>query len=213
MDSFPYPWLLVVETHNYCNSKCSFCPSLQMKRPRGFMSDENFEFVVNELSSMQINWIQLQPMGEPLLDERIIKQAQQLKKMVGSFLRTHTNLMALHRYSEDEIVNLLRAFDHIYVSIAPNEYAHKVLFGLDNYNMVVSNLDELSSLKQKYGLDVLIKMLGRSGPEAGDVDATLYSLAKQINQDKIGWTTEYCDWGAYYGPPFRRESITGRQQR
>ena len=41
-----YPRVVAIETTNYCNAKCVFCPNNTLKRNRRHMSDALFEEII-----------------------------------------------------------------------------------------------------------------------------------------------------------------------
>lgn len=68
------PPLLQMELTNICNLHCPLCPtgSNSLKRPKGFMSEETFLKMLNELDQVLIG-IYLFCFGEPFLNKNITK--------------------------------------------------------------------------------------------------------------------------------------------
>ena len=60
-----------LETTNYCNANCSYCPHKKMKRTLGFVSFATAEKVYDYCKEIGQDYIALHHMGEPLLHPRI----------------------------------------------------------------------------------------------------------------------------------------------
>lgn len=60
-----------LETTNYCNASCSYCPHTKMKRTFGFVSRDTVEKVYNYCKEIGQDYIALHHMGEPLLHLQI----------------------------------------------------------------------------------------------------------------------------------------------
>lgn len=66
------PALMRIETTNYCNEACSFCPYPTLEREKGRMSFDLFDKVTDEHSQIEGGKILFPAtIGEPLLDKRI----------------------------------------------------------------------------------------------------------------------------------------------
>lgn len=83
------PSLVAIETVNYCNSKCIFCPLFQGKdqidrkiRPKTIMSMDLFNKIVVEMASWKKapQVIYLNMHGEPLLDKKLEERLAVLEK-------------------------------------------------------------------------------------------------------------------------------------
>ena len=66
-----YPERIAIETTNYCNTSCSFCPHNKMKREMKVMDDGLYEKVLFQVKDMEVNEIYLGFIGEPLLDKKL----------------------------------------------------------------------------------------------------------------------------------------------
>src|SRR3989338_10588239 len=89
------PALMRIETTNYCNEACSFCPYPNLEREKGKMSFDLFDRVTDEHS--QCNGARIlfpATVGEPLLDQRIfdfVRLAAQKYKKISIF--TNSSLL------------------------------------------------------------------------------------------------------------------------
>lgn len=60
-----------LETTNYCNARCSYCPHQEMTRPKGYVSPEIVRAVAKYCQENNQKYIALHHMGEPLLHVRL----------------------------------------------------------------------------------------------------------------------------------------------
>ena len=71
---FIYPKQVCIETYHGCNARCGFCPVTLWTRPKGQMSDEIFNTVIDQLKEWapgNVNKVALMMNGEPLLDSKL----------------------------------------------------------------------------------------------------------------------------------------------
>jgi radical SAM protein with 4Fe4S-binding SPASM domain len=75
--------VVLIETHDGCNRKCSFCKfGLQVETPKiGFMSMELFESIASQLQALKFEG-RISPFGinEPLMDKRMPEMISLLRK-------------------------------------------------------------------------------------------------------------------------------------
>lgn len=82
-----------IETTSICNRKCTYCPNYSNKRPYGYMEDELFYKIIDELSEIGFSG-RFSPhfYGEPLLDKRIVKFIDYTRKRLPNvFIKLFTN--------------------------------------------------------------------------------------------------------------------------
>ena len=71
----PFPLEVIVEVASYCNLSCPMCPQKNLTRKRGFMSNDLFRGIVNEMAEVSPTsrlWPAI--MGEPLMDAGIFEK-------------------------------------------------------------------------------------------------------------------------------------------
>ena len=56
-----------LETTNFCNARCDYCPHDKMTRPRGFVSQATVHKVIRHCQAVGQEYIALHHMGEPIL--------------------------------------------------------------------------------------------------------------------------------------------------
>lgn len=63
-----------IETVSICNRKCSYCPNYSIQRPAGYMREDLFYKIIDELAEINFKG-RFSPhfYGEPLLDKRIVR--------------------------------------------------------------------------------------------------------------------------------------------
>lgn len=69
------PIYLDIELTNCCNINCNMCPvgTGIMKRPKGFMSDEVFARVLEDIKKYKIQGVRFIRWGEPTLYKKFLK--------------------------------------------------------------------------------------------------------------------------------------------
>jgi len=112
------PLMIIVETINVCNSACVFCPYTIQTRPKGVMSEELFTRILEEYVAMGGGAISLTPMvGDILLDRKLQSRMQGLKEYRSSLKSSiTTNLYALERWSDRQVIDMIEVFSRIHVS-------------------------------------------------------------------------------------------------
>ena len=69
-----------METTNYCNAKCDYCPHKDMTREKGFISLETVQKVIDNCKKEDQQYIALHHMGEPLLHKEIYTICKMFKE-------------------------------------------------------------------------------------------------------------------------------------
>ena len=149
------PLLLQIETNNVCNSACIFCAYKSMKRKKGVMSLALFEKIVREYVEMGGGPVSLTPlMGDALLDPHLLKRLQILTRHpeINQITLT-TNAIALERYSDEEICQLLSALYFMQVSVGGlDSETYKTMYGVDQFPRVKASIARLIRLNRSIDL-------------------------------------------------------------
>src|SRR3989344_6067107 len=76
------PVTINIETTNRCNAKCTFCPRDELTRKQGFMDDELFEKIVNDIVAgpLNVKAVNMNGFGEPFLDTKLVDRIDYIKK-------------------------------------------------------------------------------------------------------------------------------------
>lgn len=90
------PLYLDLELTNHCNLQCNMCPvgTGIMKRVKGFMSEEVFGKILDNIKHYQIQGVRFIRWGEPTLHTRFLDWAKILKKE-GVLIHFNTNGLLL----------------------------------------------------------------------------------------------------------------------
>jgi radical SAM protein with 4Fe4S-binding SPASM domain len=74
------PPFIHIETTNVCNARCTMCSYPIMERQKGYMTDELFAKVLRDCKDMGVKDVNLQFLGEPLLDRKICDRIRAAKE-------------------------------------------------------------------------------------------------------------------------------------
>jgi len=146
------PLVLQIETTNICNSACVFCAYLKMRREKGVMSLPLFEQVVAEYAAMGGGPVSLTPLvGDALLDPHLLERLRILDASPRiSQISLTTNAIALERYSDEQLRQILQIIDCIQVSIGGLDAAtYETMYGVKRFPMVQKAMERLLTIKDE----------------------------------------------------------------
>lgn len=105
-NSLQFPRYIDIELTNFCNYRCLMCPvgTGIMKRKQGFMSDETYNKIINQIKEYKtpirfIRW------GEPTLHKRFIEYIRKAKEL-GIICHFNTNGTLLTEEDMKELVEI-----------------------------------------------------------------------------------------------------------
>ena len=111
-----YPRLVCIETTNYCNATCSFCPNNALSRNKTHMTDELFEKIVEDCREFPLEALEPFMQGEPFSDPKIIERMEHIRRRLPKTkLRLYSNGYALTPKKIDRLIGL--GIDHLNISI------------------------------------------------------------------------------------------------
>lgn len=101
------PIYLDIELTNCCNMQCNMCPvgTSLMKRPQGFMSDEIFDKLIQNIKKYNIRAVRFIRWGEPTLHPKFIYYASALKEL-GILVHFNTNGTLLNEKVIKDIIDI-----------------------------------------------------------------------------------------------------------
>lgn len=100
------PLFIKIETVNYCNSQCKYCPHPTMTREKGLIDDELFKKVVKELVNWGVKAVHLTNFGETLLDPKIAERIDYIKELDDEiYITIISNGFALSDKNIDKLLN------------------------------------------------------------------------------------------------------------
>lgn len=146
-----YPAWLTIDPTNICTLKCPFCPTGYglMKRPKGLMSKENFQRIMDVLGPYLLH-IDMQNWGEPLLNKDIYQMIAYAKKFDIN-ITVSTNFQNFDEKSAEELIN--SGLDRLVLSIdgASQQTYEKYRRGgsflkaIENINILINKKRQLNS--------------------------------------------------------------------
>jgi len=162
-ETFYFPKYFQIETIRKCNANCVFCPKDKWDNSVPYMSDELFEKIAEEFKEYAewITFVDLQRIGEPLLDKKLPEKVLRLKKSGIKCVIFSTNASLL---SEDLAKRLLESgLDEIMLSIDSinKEEYEKMRVGL-NFDRVIKNIINFFRLRETINPDMKIRVRGVS---------------------------------------------------
>jgi radical SAM protein with 4Fe4S-binding SPASM domain len=150
---------VIIETTNICNAKCVMCPHIKMERQKETMSEETFDLIVKRLKEDKIEPLAfvLNGFGEPLIDARIIKRVNALKKeFPKSVLKFYSNFQLANDAIVKEIV--LSGLDEINVSFNGfDKDSYEKTMGI-NYERTLENINKLIKERNKNNKNLKIRL-------------------------------------------------------
>lgn len=194
--------IVELETVNICNSKCQFCISREQAAKKAVMDEGLFDNIARQISELGTGQLCLVPMlGDPLLDDNIASHASALR-MFGNMdvIRFVTNGLAFDRHSDEQLIQLFTTLDTLEISIGPNPDVYRVMFGVDRFEHLISQLQRVSTLMGRVPVRPKnITLCGRACDEDFWIDPRLGNIARRLTgKSEITWTRKYMDWGGAY---------------
>ena len=152
-DSGNFPKVIILDTTNYCNLKCSMCGHPTMTRPQGKMSMSLYRKAIDEIAVKDKDarvWLVF--FGEPLiLKYQMYWQILYAKRkgLTDVVLNSNGNLL-----NEDACLGLIESgLDAIYIGIdAFKKETYEQLRVGGNYERVVANVNSLLRFKKEMGV-------------------------------------------------------------
>ncbi|MBA2868486.1 radical SAM/SPASM domain-containing protein [Methanococcus maripaludis] len=152
------PLFIKIETVNYCNSQCKYCPHPKMTRKKGFIGDELFDKLANELVIWGVKEVHLTNFGESLLDPKIVERIDYLKNLDEElYIKIITNGFGLSEKNIDKILN--SKLDEIQVSFDGFSKEHYEFYRTPfKYENIKDKITNLISERNKRNSKLVIKL-------------------------------------------------------
>lgn len=141
------PVYLDIELTNCCNIKCNMCPvgTSVMKRPKGFMSDDTFNKIVNNIQKYKIKAVRFIRWGEPTLHPQFTYWGGVLKKL-GVLVHFNTNGILLDEKMIREIIDM--KIDSVKFSFQGiDELTYSEMRNGGSYDTLVDNIKLLYNIR------------------------------------------------------------------
>ncbi|MEM2890791.1 MAG: radical SAM protein, partial [Candidatus Hadarchaeum sp.] len=152
--SLEFPPQISIETTNYCNLSCVFCPvpTNQMARRRGHMSMSLVRRIMEEcLKHRKLNLLGLSHGGDPLVNPKIVDIIKYIERVGATReIRLTTNAVGLTKKISKELVKLNTL--SIVASVnATNRENYKKATGKDYFDLVEKNIETFINLRNEAG--------------------------------------------------------------
>jgi len=184
------PKHIAIETTNFCNTYCAFCPHPKMKREKQNMDMKLYKKVIDDSIDLGVKKVTLSFFGEPLMDEKLFKRIKYAKEK-GLFVEFFTNGMLIDR--DKAWYSILSDVDRIFISLdATNPIRYRELRANGDYNAVVTNIERLLHLKT-HNLKIDIGMLILKEEDKKEIKEFQENWRDKVNEIHIrtahGWGT------------------------
>ena len=215
------PVMLMCETINACNNDCIVCAYSYMSRPKEIMSMSLFHKILDDYALMGGGGLSLTPVvGDLLLDPKLSDRVSVLKtyKTITP-VSVSTNAIALEKYSDDSLYEIVNCFDRINVSVyGLDEIEYKTMTTRSFYRKAVSGINKILSLLEDKSRLVLSFRLLRNRDKQ-DVDAWIKNNI-EFDVKTLSCITTYSNWGViddsvalpYDANWLKRREVTNSQQ-
>jgi hypothetical protein len=190
------PQHIKIEVTNVCNANCTFCAYQFMQRKKEFMPPDLFLKTILEYVDMGGGALTLSSVvGDCLVDPHLLDRVILLRsypqiRMVNVF----TNLIALDKWDDAAVSQLLENTAMWSISIGPNRDVYKALFRVDRFEQVVSGLQRLVRLQSSLERRAALRLLGRAVADPFIVDERLGRIHAALLR-RESWLGAYSDWG------------------
>jgi len=195
------PQYLKIETTNICNADCAFCAYRFMQRKKGAMSMDLFKKVIDDYVAIGGGALTMSPLvGDCLVDAKFVERLRYCRGFNEiTHIGFHTNHIALSRWTDEQILEILDIVDDWNCSIGPNRDVYRDMFGVDKFEEVVANLERLHELISVSEHKPRVQLNGRAAAGPFEEDERLRRLSWDLAGREIHWNTSYCDWGGLLG--------------
>ena len=186
-----FPKRVEIEPSAVCNFKCSYCPRRFVEGLSGFIDEDLFRRLVDEVASHPERIVVLHRRGESLLHPKI---ADLLHYVAGKFAEVQ---MATNgsRMNEDIARALFEGVDFLSFSLDPPATFEQVR-GFD-YSIVKRNVEYLLELREKLGAKLRVQASMVRTDETLDENVEAFKQEWQGKVDRIRVYQEHSKDGAF----------------
>lgn len=169
-----FPRLVCIETTNYCNAKCNFCPNEVLTRGKKTMSDDLYEKIIDDCTQFPLESIEPFMNGEPFMDKQIVPRMELIRsRLPKTKLRVYTNGNILFPDKIDQLVGL--GIEHLFVSVNTTDPEHYEEVMRIPWQRTVDNLRYLTDpvRKSKVAKNITFRMTRHAQMPLAEQDAFL----------------------------------------
>ncbi|HEX4230411.1 MAG TPA: radical SAM/SPASM domain-containing protein [Bryobacteraceae bacterium] len=157
------PIALFCETVNLCNNSCIICAYDQQTRPKGTMSMELFDKVLNEYSAMGGGHLSFTPVvGDALLDRHLVERVRRCQDFPAiRSLSFTTNAAIADLLNDEDLAYVLSRLRRINISVyGLNESEYRTMTRRDTYQRLIRGIERILRLARNeiaFGFRLLIR--------------------------------------------------------
>jgi len=143
------PACITIETVNYCNHDCIFCPNSVMTRERSIMPMKVFEKIINDYLEIGGGHLSLTPMiGDIFLDTLLIQRLEYLNQFSDYItLSVTTNGVLADNYSDNELSYIVGKFKRVNISVyGLNDEEYFLITKKNTYKRFLSSIKRIVTL-------------------------------------------------------------------
>lgn len=195
-----YPPILVIDSTNLCNAKCSWCHNPDLKYPKGVMSNELFEKIIDDYSQYPGN-VWFSTFGEPFMDKNILKKIKYLRKFSSiKIVNLLTNGLLLDSDKSRELLDLKIGID---ISLDEVDKDNFERIKQIDFDRVIKNVFFLLEENKRVGNPVKVvvrikTITNESEIEKSEVYHRLKELCNDIDLTPIMSTGSLANWAGSF---------------
>lgn len=157
-DSFPL--VLNIEPTNACNAKCYYCPRDKMIQSQGinFLSLEDFQMIIDQISPNKLIMLNLHKDGEPLLHKELPEMVGYAKQNdAADIIHLNTNGILINSKCGRGIVE--KEIDDITISVdAASEETYRKLKNIRGLQELEDNIKRIIDFRDKINSSTRIRV-------------------------------------------------------
>jgi MoaA/NifB/PqqE/SkfB family radical SAM enzyme len=142
-----------IEFTNICNLACTYCNTHMNLRPKGFMTDETFERIVEEIQKNAIKRVYVVGNGESTLHPSFCSYIERLGKATN-ILSLTSNLQKVNKEIAESIVKSVDLLNVSLDGVDSDTYERHRVNG--KFNVLLNNLRLLQKLKKENNSKMII---------------------------------------------------------
>ena len=195
-----HPPILILDTTNHCNAKCSWCHNPDLKYPKGVMSQKLFEKIIRDYAQYKGD-IWFATFGEPFMDKNILNRIEFTRKFDSiENITILTNALLL---SSDNVKRLIDLKVDIEISLDEiNKDMFETVKQID-FDKVIKNILFLLDANQRTGSPIRVIIRMKTLQTEKEVkEAKLYQQIKElgayVDLTPVATSDSIANWGGNF---------------
>lgn len=185
-----FPKAIEIQTTAFCNANCIICPYASVDNQKGYMKDELFVRIIEEISKHQSN-VRVIPYlnGEPLLDRKIIDRIKLINTLCPEAEVELSTNMSLFDSNIQKGFSDIKINDFRMSVFGFTKAAYKIMMPGLNWGTTKNNID---SFLNNHALRLNINHISLVMIEHPYVPGEEYLMAEEYCKAN---QIEFCKWG------------------